>query len=556
MASARITSGLDISDAGTTSIPASDYRPTLETIPIELLTEILGYLKHNKNHLCATSLVSKKLHVASTPLLYETVILKFSELTRESSPQYDSLTCQQHRAVHHVRVFGLKGYYRESRSNMHEADLQKRDYNFRIVSWLMLGVLRQFKFNQLREFVWHTDVHLMDLIARDLKAFQKSLKGLWIARPGPQPDGALHNCLFEMLEQDAFELNSFQLVGFDRPGEFPRGLRFFVSLKDQLTTFIFHPTDRSFTRSLKARAHLWEYQYPGKTMKFSNVKFLSLNIIDDDFFSKVQSISKFFDINKLRTLHLGQVRKITRTLGILRKAKIQLKEFHLTGIVDPDVLDDFLASFSGLQELRLDVECDGDRFKEIVELKTHSATLLRLFTRIQDKRFYSPGGQWFIRLLQENYVFPQLMEIGLSGSFDYLDEIRAGGKGMPKLQLLWIMAHPRNWMDGGLEFSELHAFLRPLFRKTSDIGPRWPFVAIGTGTGSLRDWPKIFELCESVTISGEIATTLSYVTHRDLFDHNPDLTLLQSASHRLPWQEEREFTKSQPKSDFDSKYYF
>lgn len=102
----------------------------------------------------------------------------------------------------------------------------------------------------------------------------------------------------------------------------------------------------------------------------------------------------------------------------------------------------------------------------------------------------------------------------------------------PKLQLIWLLSNPHDWTQDSIRFSELRSYLRPLFRRPLQTGPSLRFVAIGDHDRS--GWPLIFELCECRTISGDIKTTLGYVTHRELFDHNPDLTLLDPTTFQLP----------------------
>ncbi|KAK6511649.1 hypothetical protein TWF481_000558 [Arthrobotrys musiformis] len=399
---------------------------------------------------------------------------------------------------------------------------------------------------------------MTNTIALELKNRQRELQGVWIARPFTDQafNGTIDQNLFDMFERHAPQLERLQLVGFHQPGQFPGGLRFLIGLKDRLKTLIFHPSHRSLTRHLIKWAPALQKANPNLPIRFSKIDFLSFKRIDDEFFGTFRQLDQFLDISKLRTLKLCHVYSISQTLGRLQNASVQLTTFEISGVVTTDALKGFLESFSGLKDLRIDVRCDEEDFSNQIDLYRHRMTLSVLFVRIRDTRAKSQAGVWFADLLGKGIRFPALVELGLAGSFEYFGDLRTYGRAMPKLKLLWVAGNPSLWQNGRLDSIFLHSSLRPLFRSCTAVGRPWKYVAIGRCTtgGIYSGWPKIFQMCEWYSAVGELKTNLDYTPHKDFFDDNPDLRLLQTSSQWLPWEEECPFTKSEDKDMFDTRF--
>ncbi|KAF3180738.1 hypothetical protein TWF788_006763 [Orbilia oligospora] len=284
-------------------------------------------------------------------------------------------------------------------------------------------------------------------------------------------------------------------------------LRNFIQILQNVLALIQRPKSEEFT-TVTERSLLWN------TPKLPNLKYLSLKGIGPDFLEtpKIHTrIDQILDVNKLLTLKL----------------------------IDT----------AGLEELYLDLmDFQLENLQNNLGLENHNSTLLKLFMQIKCEDNEKDASGFFSDFLEGRNTFPELLELAIP--CQPKDLLNLGIRYeclLPKLGLLWLLIDVEDWGDKDIEQDALTTALRPLYRFDTD-GTKGPFVAIGNR--SRNQWPLVFELCEAPSVSGYIGTSLNYVSHRNLFKHNPDLTMLNIEMDWLPWQETRDFVDSVCESDF------
>ncbi|KAF3231491.1 hypothetical protein TWF192_000933 [Orbilia oligospora] len=498
-------------------------RASFEGLPLEIITGILGHLRHSKKILADVSLVSKKLHSLASPLLYDTIVLNIGGFCQSVARRYTSLFVNGHQSFHFIRNFGFKG-------KAGEFDTGKSQ-TFEAFNWIALGLLRHLENGQLRNFIWFTDFALTEIILSELKDRQKFLQGhlhftgianfrdLWYLLQN-------HTTIPKNLQSLTISISDSQIL-------------------QNVLALIQRPKSEEFT-TVTERSLLWN------TPKLPNLKYLSLKGIGPDFLEtpKIHTrIDQILDVNKLLTLKLIDTAGISTTLNELQKLPVRLKAFHLRTKSHEKAIEGFLTSFTGLEELYLDLmDFQLENLQNNLGLENHNSTLLKLFMQIKCEDNEKDASGFFSDFLEGRNTFPELLELAIP--CQPKDLLNLGIRYeclLPKLGLLWLLIDVEDWGDKDIEQDALTTALRPLYRFDTD-GTKVPFVAIGNR--SRNQWPLVFELCEAPSVSGYIGTSLNYVSHRNLFKHNPDLTMLNIEMDWLPWQETRDFVDSVCESDF------
>ncbi|KAK6510619.1 hypothetical protein TWF506_009722 [Arthrobotrys conoides] len=524
-------------------------KASLQELPPETITNILEYLKLQKRALARVARVSRKLNALASPLLYETVVLDLRSFRRSEGMKYTSLLVDGHQSFRLIKNFGFKGIVDEP-GTVHPESSETLD-------WIVLGLLRHLKNGQLRNFIWLTDLDLTGAIARELKYRQSLLQGIWVSSGSKYPSVVDYSLFWTTLDriqhlhlsEVCFKPELWRMFRDpDRTLNTLQSLTVTVPDSYDLQGTVTMLQDPNFDGSILPieEPPLWA------PPKFPSLKYLSLGGVGMGLLKTPTKINQIFDVDKLRTLKLIDSMDLWTTLNDLQKLSLRLKTFHLR-TKDPHIsIENFLSSFSGLEELYLDLE--GSQVNDIknnLGLKNHSSTLIRLFIRLErEEEEQENFGIFFTEFAESRMCFPQLLELAIACSPKSIEHFHDSYYDlMPKLQLLWLPIVVHNWTVDDLRQDHITSLLRPIFRDwLMTDGMKLSFVAIGT-----RDrggWPFIFELCQADSISGYISTSLGYISHQRLFNHNPDLTLLNIETIWLPWQEERQFIDSIPESHF------
>ncbi|EGX50086.1 hypothetical protein AOL_s00076g437 [Orbilia oligospora ATCC 24927] len=524
----------------------------LGSVPLEITTEILKYLKHNKEDLMSLSLVSKKLHSLTSLALYETVVLDldyFNDFDFEESYdgfRYISLLRKGHQNLHLIKNFGVKGNLGVEVKPDKAKKMVSRSFN-----WIVLSIMRRLGTGQLRNFIWNTELDITKPLANELQCRQK-LQGIWVSNSGAQALGFISKVLFQAIST-SYHLKNLHFDGINEPDSL-------LTLLADLETLHGPRNLQSLTIGVAnseviEETELWIKDSDTSSLSLQNddddsmqavprcpyLEYLSLNGVDNDFLAKLNNplkIEEFFDINKLQTLKLLNTKDISSTLESLRTLPVKIKTFHVSGKSSIRPIEAFLASFTGLKELYIDMKPTKlSLVHGYIGLKNHTSTLVRLFVRLRTKNDDENFGDIFRDLVRAGKRFPQLLELAISCPPPDLEELRIDcDDHLPKLQFLWLLSDAKTWKEDDVKLDNLIRLIRPLLRYDNYYHNRWPFVAVGDR--SVEQWPFVFELCETFSITGYIGTSLSYVPHRYLFNHNPDLVLLNIDRAWLPWQEE------------------
>ncbi|KAF3231492.1 hypothetical protein TWF192_000934 [Orbilia oligospora] len=496
-------------------------RITIESLPPEILHDILVYLKHCKSNLVNTCLVSKKFRSASLPLLYETVILRFDYDGRRLQKQFASILAYEHAGLTFVKNFGIQG----------SLDCQDQIINYGSVlqkvkesgkktmmfSCLMLSVLRRFKDGQLQNFM---------LV--NVPLFVNMLQGAWIFGPDDlQNTGSIEGGLFTFLNTKA-QLRELHLGGIKEMSHVANILNNFDQISNKLRGLTIQLQDTRFLEELMRSPENWQkYQ-----------RSYSLEEVDDGFFEGIRQIDCIFPLEQLEQLKFTCSGDISSTLDHMTGKCTHLKVFYLWGGTNETALSKYLVSLPQLKELVLNIHNAQLANLDNLQLDRHSQSLTKLYLRFQTDED-QPSGSWLLRLLERGCSFPKLAEVALSMSIEEFVALRDQDYLLPQLEFLWLLQSKSTWCKEKFELDNMIPVLRPLFRYHIS-SPKWRFFAIGDRPRN-DNWPIIYEFCESLTVQNKICTGLEYVTHRTMFEHNPDLTLLNCFEIWLPWEEERNF---------------
>ncbi|KAK6335039.1 hypothetical protein TWF718_010481 [Orbilia javanica] len=519
-----------------------------------MITEISKYL-HQKKTLASLSLVSKKLNSIVSPLLYETVIINLNDFQDSKAYKYASLLVYEHRYVHLIKNFGVRGM-------KPKLEPWKRII-FHTLNCMTLGLLKLFESDQLRNFVWSTDMALTSVIVKELQNRQKLLQGIWVSSSDAVGSGFTDDSLFKIFNDlgSIRDLHFSGILDLQSLFEFLRNPETMPQNLHRLTIGASGGVFGQWSRSINlttpddsADINLGpaSQSFP----KFPDLKYLSLTGIDLGLLTEFDSsfrIDRIFDVKNLQTLKLIDINEISVTLNYLQVLPMNLKTFHIRGKEPGIAIENILGSFTGLEELYLDLESyESSRWNNMCQnIRNHKATLVRLYARLSSDGYGGEFGDTFLRSLRGENKFPKLLELCCPLKDFY--EFRSFSRDyLPKLQLLWLLADPRTWEKKDLKPNDTTTILRPFFRPNAHNHNRLPFLAIGER--SEKGLLLIFELCESVSITGAITTSLSFITHHSLFDYNPELTLLNIDTSWVPWEEEREFYNSREASYIGDEY--
>ncbi|KAK6510620.1 hypothetical protein TWF506_009723 [Arthrobotrys conoides] len=383
---------------------------------------------------------------------------------------------------------------------------------------------------------------LTSLIADELEERQKSLQGAWIFGPDDlQSSGSIEESLFAFLNTKT-HLRDLHLGGISTVDHVVSILNNFDRIPNELRRLTVHVPDPNILDELLGSDKWQKYQQTYKPQfdqplrpKLPWLTQLSVQGVDDDFFEGIRSIDHIFPLQQLEELKFTSSGQISSILNHMTGKCTRLKVLHLWGATNETALSEYLVSLQKLTELVLDIQDSELQNLDTLKLDCHSQYLTKLYLRFQNGGD-QPSGSWFLRLLQRGCSFPNLTEVAFSMPSEDFASLREQDVHLPRLKLLWLVQDKRTWDERKLKLDNITPVLRPLFRDDKSR-PRWQFLAVGDYPHE-DNWPIIYEFCESVTVNEKICTGMDYVTHRRVFEHNPDLTLLNCFEIWLPWEEE------------------
>ncbi|EGX50085.1 hypothetical protein AOL_s00076g436 [Orbilia oligospora ATCC 24927] len=304
--------------------------------------------------------------------------------------------------------------------------------------------------------------------------------------------------------------------------------------------------DSNFLKRLLESPHAWEeflqqnnsiLSQPSEP-KFPWLTQLSLQGVDDVFFEGVRRIDHIFALGQLEELKFTFGGEFSSTLKQMTGKCLRLKVFYLWGHTSETTLSEFLVSLPPLKELALNILENGVDNPDILRLDIHSKSLTKLYLRFENNGDQS-SGSCFLRLLQRGCSFPQLTEFAFSMPVEEFAALRNQDSHLPRLELLWLLQPNNHWARELFKLDSMTSMLRPLFRDDK-ARPKWRFFAIGQRPQN-KHRLIIYEFCESLTVEEKICTGLGCVAHGKVFEHSPNLTLLNCFGIWLPWEEERNF---------------
>ncbi|KAF3922705.1 hypothetical protein ABW21_db0205243 [Orbilia brochopaga] len=476
-------------------------------------------------------LVNKTWNSLVTPMLYNTVILNVDSIVK--SPlrlrKFWYLTWEKHRGVPYIRNFGVRGdtclrcvaisaVYRVSIPRY--GGTLKRDWRTVLREYWrhqILAIVKNFRKNQLRSFIWHTDLDIPNCIAARLATDQQKLTDLWFRENQGISNG------YDKLKTSPFLRNCRQLHFFHDSYiiDVTNFIKATVHVLPYLTAFTFAPLqgnllDRGSPQqdrvAVKADS---EYRAP-------RLKYLCLKAATDSWFNGAMPLGSILDIRNLSVLKLYNCSSFENTLKSLTNSPLRLNIFHFTGSAENETLATVIASFNGLVELYLDVASMSIKYVDLAKaIKSHGSTLETLFFRIGT----APLSATSIRsdalsILARECRHIRQLAITIASDFD---------------NLVWIL---NDGVPANTPYPTLSAWLQPFHNdKVVSGSPQPRFVAIGKRDKNTKSATLIFEIHEHETIAGNVRTSFNYLTHRQMWEACPDLTLLNLRTEWLPWEE-------------------
>ncbi|KAK6344281.1 hypothetical protein TWF696_007922 [Orbilia brochopaga] len=549
-------------------------KKSLQDLPAEILLAIFKNARHSKRQMAKLCLVSKTLNAIVTPMLYETVILTFDRIYGSQVNNFQSLAMPGNRGVPYIRNFGIRGktllwdstitveypsYAPETRSPLDE---DWHDVLWQLCNFSIMSIVQNFRKNQLRSFIWNMDLDVDQALARLLISEQQALTGLWVQEGESDFDWSCRKLYTYCLEnsrqmhlhnvdyvQWAGHFASFAIKSLPQLYEFTfsPGCDFFEDVLEQMSK---EKQDYGLHIALEALGR----RVIGPNYYASRLRYLCLSNVCDRWFTSWMPLTKIIETMNLTVLKLYDCEKLKVTLGDLAQQTLRLKVFHFSGIFDREPLATFIDAFDGLEELYIDILSNRAEYIELARaIKSHGETLEILFFRIGRE----VGG--IKRICNDSLDIlinhcPRLRQLAILPDFDNAaSNLGSHHKEfLRRMKLVWLLMPP---LERVPIYTVLSDYLKPFHNSQIVSTPKPRFVAIGHRDDERKHGTLIFEIHEHETIAGHIRTSFNYLTHRQMYDACPDLTMLNTRTDWLPWEEYRDFIESKDISQLGEDYY-